>query len=222
MVTAASGARRAARLAGLGKEPPACLPPPDKVTFCSGSSPDLQPGWHLAGEEEGPHKGSGGAGCSGGRDARDWAGEGCGAPKQPHGSARNLLRAPGAAQGSLQMPLGIPSLRHPPAMARLDGSFTLCFEHAAQEESRDLPPRSRAPGVCLNFSGVGQAAPLAALAQLRHHLGTRASPTTTRGAAGSPRGAEGPVRPRRKAREPPSGESATYKFGSRSLLLFYY
>lgn len=106
------------------------------------------------GRRRAPHKGSGGAGCSGGRDARGWAGEGCGAPKQPHGTARNLLRAPGAAQGSPQMPSGIPSLQHPPAMARLDGSFTPCFEHAAQEESRDLPPRSRAPGVHLNFSRV--------------------------------------------------------------------
>lgn len=65
----------------LGKEPPACLPPPDKVTFCSRSRPDLQAGWHLAGEEE---NGSGGAGCWGGRDAGGRAGEGC-----RHGTTRN-------------------------------------------------------------------------------------------------------------------------------------
>lgn len=117
MVTAASGAGRAGRLAGLGKEPraaptwPACR---REIRSPSAQAPVpiSSLGGISLGRRSASRKGSSGAGCSGGRDnARGRAGEGCGAPKQPDGITRNLQGAPGAARGSPPTPPGIPCLQ---------------------------------------------------------------------------------------------------------------
>lgn len=128
MVTAASGAGHAGaarrpREGAMGCTYLACLPPRDKVTFCSGSHPNRQPQWHLAEKEEScPQRQRwsrmlGGEGCLRLHRRRVWASE----PARWHHSqsARGTRGCPGLAPSPSWHPLpagvapGLPS-GHPP------------------------------------------------------------------------------------------------------------
>ena len=231
MVTAASGAGRA----GAARRPRegaagcarhlACLPPRDKVTFCSGSRPHLQPRWHLAAGGEPLAK------AAVERDAR-WGGmlaavgvKGAGLRNSPTvpltickghrgllGARPDLLPASPACRSSTGAALRAPS---PLLLGTLagggDGSFTLRFERAAREESCCLPPLL-CP--CCTFQ-LQCSDSRRCLSLPWHSEGT----TSAREARPAP---PCPVCGQRQAREPPSGEGAAFKVASRSLLLFYY